>query len=536
MTAPVPFDARARSAAQDLADGQWHRLHPATPLLRGGIAFVAIAAFVLSNLRERLVELVFGVDDGGQGDAGDPIELLVRRGLVPIALLVVLAVLVVIILIFWLSWRVHTFRITDEVVEVRSGILFRTNRKCRLDPIQGINIQRPLFARIFGAAKLDVNVAGQDGNVQLAYLSGRNADALRLVILRLASGSRERSTAAQPAPAVAGGGIIGQRIQEFAAPELDPALAPPTAVVTMHPGRLIGSTVLSTAAVWFVLVVAAAIVAVSLSHAFYVIFALIPAVLGLGSYLINRVVKSLRYSIAATPDGVRVGFGLLSLSNETLPPGRIHSVEISQPLLWRPADWWEVRINLAGQSTQRGADGRRNTTILPVGTRAEVLRVLELMLPGLVDGETQRLIAAGLERAAPGDGYTTSPRRAAVIRWFSWRRNGFALRPEAVLLRRGAVWRDLIVVPMARMQSVAVHQGPLLRMLRLATVFVHTVAGPIQPRLGGIDAATASRLFHDVAQAGVAAAVADRSHRWRADAPVLAPPRASERRADQAPA
>ncbi|HXR45051.1 MAG TPA: PH domain-containing protein, partial [Pseudolysinimonas sp.] len=156
------MDARATSAAQDLADGQWHRLHPATPLLRGGIAFVAIAAFVLSNLRERLVEFFLGAP--GDHDSGDPIDLLLRRGLVPLALVVVLGVLLVIILIFWLSWRVHTFRITDEVVEVRSGILFRTNRKGRLDRIQGINIQRSLFARIFGAAKLDVNVAGQDAN------------------------------------------------------------------------------------------------------------------------------------------------------------------------------------------------------------------------------------------------------------------------------------------------------------------------------------------------------------------------------------
>ena len=34
----------------------------------------------------------------------------------------------------------------------------------------------------------------------------------------------------------------------------------------------------------------------------------------------------------------------------------------------------------------------------------------------------------------------------------------------------GAVWRELVIVPAARMQSVAVTQGPLARRLRLATV------------------------------------------------------------------
>ena len=96
----------------------------------------------------------------------------------------------------------------------------------------------------------------------------------------------------------------------------------------------------------------------------------------------NRIVKSLRYTIAGTPDGVRVGYGLLSTSNETLPPGRIHSISISQELLWRPADWWEVKVNRAGKSSAQGAAGQQNTTILPVGTRAEVFRVLELVLPG----------------------------------------------------------------------------------------------------------------------------------------------------------
>ena len=507
-----PAVAGTVDRAVNLADGEWHRLHPATPLLRGGFAFVAIAGFVLANLRERILGLFLG---GGPGDAGDPIDLIVRRGLIPIALLVVLAVLVVIITIFWLSWRVHTFRITDELVEVRSGILFRTNRRGRLDRIQGINVGRPLFARLFGAARLDINVAGHDANVPLAYLSGRNADALRRVILQLASGTAEReSGATQREHDGSLSGMVSQRAREFVAPERDPQLAPSTAVVSMHPGRLLGATVLHDRTVVFVLLVVAAAVLASAAHLFFVLFGIVPVLLGLGSQIVRRFSRSLRYSIAATPDGVRVGYGLLSTNNETIPPGRIHSVEIRQPLLWRPADWWEVRINLASHS-DRQEGGRRTTTILPVGSRAEVFKVLELVLPDIAGDGSRELVGSGLARALPGDGYTGSPRRAAVFRWFSWRRNGFALEPEAVLLRRGAIWRSLIVVPTARMQSVSLRQGPLLRMLRLADVHVHTVAGPIRATLEDLDAVVAAGFFRDVAASGIAAAAADRSHRWR---------------------
>ncbi|MES1212435.1 MAG: PH domain-containing protein, partial [Leifsonia sp.] len=433
----------------DLADGEWHRLHPATPLLRGGFAFVAIAGFVLANLRERILGLFLG---GGPGDGGgDPIDLIVRRGLIPIALLVVLVVLIVIIAVFWLSWRVHTFRITDELVEVRSGILFRTNRRGRLDRIQGINVGRPLFARLFGAARLDINVAGHDANVPLAYLSGRNADALRRVILQLASGTAQRESGAT-APEHDGslGGMVTQRAREFVAPELDPQLAPATAVVTMHPGRLLGSTVLHDRTVVFVLLVIAAAVLASAAHMYFVLFGIVPVLLGVGSQIVRRFTRSLRYTVAATPDGMRVGYGLLSTNNNTIPPGRIHSVEIRQPLLWRPADWWDVRVNLASHS-DRQEGGRRTSTILPVGSRAEVFRVIELALPGIAHDGSRELIVAGLARARSGDGYTGSPRRAAVLRWFSRRRNGFALEPEAVVLRRGAIWRSLVIVPSARM-------------------------------------------------------------------------------------
>ena len=71
-----------------------------------------------------------------------------------------LGVLLVLIAIFYLSWRFHTFRITGDDVEVRSGVLFRTHRRAPLDRVQGVNLTRPMFARLVGMAKLEVVGAG----------------------------------------------------------------------------------------------------------------------------------------------------------------------------------------------------------------------------------------------------------------------------------------------------------------------------------------------------------------------------------------
>ena len=484
-------------AGTRLADGEWHRLHPATPLFKGGVALVAIIGIIIVNLRDVFINIVIG---GRPGEKYDPFIWIIEHDYAGLIVLVLIAGLALFIAGFSVSWRMHTFRITEEQVEVRSGILFRTNRRGRLDRVQGINIVRPFLARLFGAAKLEINVAGQDANVQLAYLASGAADELRREILLLASGSQSAASALLTASAAA---------------------APPESVVQMHLGRLVGSLLLSGFTVFLVVGGITAIVVISLTREYFFLFGFLPAIIGMGSFYISRFTRSLRYSIASTPDGIRVGFGLLSTSNETLPPGRIHAVQVNQPLLWRGTGWWEVKINRASTSSAKGAAGEANTTILPVGNLSEVMKVLELVLPGLVDARAVELLERGLTSKGGDDGFVNSPSRARILRWFSVRRNGFAVVPGAVLLRRGAIWRDLTVVPAARLQSIALHQGPIERSLRVASVRLHTVTGPVIARLGAIDAGTAVAFFGDVADAAVSSASADTSHRWRSpEAPV----------------
>ena len=519
--AAAPTTVPASALSTDYADGEWHRLHPATPLFRGGLAFVAIIGVLIVNLRDRFIELFFGGGDdifipgppGGDLES-DAIDFIVREELIIVALLAGVGLLLLFVAGFWLSWRMHTFRITDEVVEVRSGIVFRTNRKGRLDRIQGINIGRPFIPRLFGAAKLEVSSAGNDANVQLAYLRGRDADALRRDILLLASGAR-REAAVDSAVGTAPSGMLDARVSELLAPELDVELTEPTSVVRMNPGRLIGSTLLSETTIILVGLMIGLAIFVGITGEFFLLFAMFPTLIGLGGFAIARITRSLRYSIASTPDGVRVGFGLLSTTNETLPPGRIHSVRVSQPLLWRPAGWWQIAVNRASRSSQNGAAGQQQTTILPVGNLDDVRAVLGLLLPDVATDEAREALDLGLLGSGDEGGFTVSPPRARALRWFSRRRNGFSLTPAAVLLRTGAIWRSLTIVPFARLQSVSVNQGPLLRLLRLAAVHAHTVAGPISPTLGALDRTDAMTFFDTVRDAAIASADTDRTHRWR---------------------
>ena len=490
---------------RSFTDGEWHRLHPATPLLRGGIALIAIIGFIIVQMRDELINRFFG----SEGEP-DPLAWLRESGLFWLVAGVVLVGLLLFVVGFYLSWRMHSFRITDEVVEVRSGVLFRTNRKGRLDRIQGINVSKPFIARLFGAAKLEVNVAGQDANVQLAYLATNAADALRAEILRLASGTKEAASA--PA-AASSGDVVRDRVNELLAPELDPAALRAESVVTMNIGRVIGSLLLGDGTLTLLLVIAGITVFATVTGSPFYLFGVIPGAIGIVSWYARKLTRYLRYTIAGTPDGVRIGYGLLSTTNETLPPGRIHSVQISQPLLWRIPGWWQIKVNLAVKSSSSEGANPESTTMLPVGNRDDVLAVLALVLPSLA---AEPLVGHGLLGEA-GDGFTNSPRRAAVLRWFSWRRNGIALADDAVLLRKGAIWRELVIVPLPRLQSIALQVGWLRRRLRVATLHLHTVAGPITPVIGAVDETVARDFFTRITAAAVEHGSRDTSQRWRAN-------------------
>jgi putative membrane protein len=521
----APPPAGRASAAAPLTDGEWHRMHKATPLLRGGIALVVLLGIVVNNARDWLLGLF--IPGQRDHDEGDPVNYVVAHNDVGWVLLGIIVFVIVLIGLFTLSWRFHEFRITGEVVEVRSGVLFRNNRKARLDRIQGINVVRPFLARIFGAARIEISQAGNDANVKLEYLSSNAAEDLRARILSLASGAREEGRQGSSA------GYVQDRVNDFLQPEFDPASVRATRVVRVHHGRLVGSLLLSGTTVFLVLLAAAIVVSIVTTHRYFLLVSLFPAVIGAAGFYVRRFTKSLQYTIAATRDGIRIGYGFVGTTNETLPPGRIHAVQVTQPLLWRPFGWWEVRINRASHAGG-GRDNRDvSSIVLPVGDATDVRGVLEILLPELVgaavvgagasfeqlqrgSAEAVSVVDESLTTSGDVGGFVRSPGRGAWLRPLSWRRNGYRFVPGAVLIRLGLVWRRLVLVPLPRVQSVRVAQGPVHRLLRLAEVHVHTVHGPVVARVNALAADDAMAMWSGTEERAIEAAGSDTSHRWRA--------------------
>jgi uncharacterized protein len=83
----------------------------------------------------------------------------------------------------------------------------------------------------------------------------------------------------------------------------------------------------------------------------------------------------------------------------------------------------------------------------------------------------------------------------------SW---GYAERDDDLLITRGIVYRQLVVVPYGRMQFVDVTAGPLDRRLGLATVQLHTAAATTNATIPGLDPVEAARLRDRLAARGEA--------------------------------
>lgn len=81
---------------------------------------------------------------------------------------------------------------------------------------------------------------------------------------------------------------------------------------------------------------------------------------------------------------------------------------------------------------------------------------------------------------------------------------GYAEEDDDLLVRRGILFRRLVVVPYGRMQAVDVTAGPFLRAAGLASVQLHTASAASDAEIPGLRPDEAARLRERLASRGEA--------------------------------
>ncbi|HEU5108995.1 MAG TPA: PH domain-containing protein, partial [Micromonosporaceae bacterium] len=465
------------------------RLHPLSPLLHSAKSLAVIVAAI-----------------SWQGYA--------QLGLGPFAGLVVLLLMGAVVLSI-VSWFVTGYHVVGKELRVYEGVLWRRTRAIPLERLQSVEVVRPVLARLTALAELRLEVVGgSKTEAPLAYLSVRDAEVLRDRLLSLAG-----RLSAPPAPGSPGSpgspaspgspGFPGSPTAPTApgtpgtpgSPGLDPQRA-----ALLEPGPEQGSPVpgwtgirdpfggpaprvqpparelhavdnrdvvmgqLLTPQVWALPIALVFVVVQAVVEArwgFIGVASTLTAMAGIVLQPARRVLSDWNFRLARDEAGLRVRHGLLETRSQTVPLDRVQAIRVTWPLLWRMNDWLRMRLDIAGLGLpEMNKDGPADN-LLPVGDLATAARLLPEVLPGvsasyLVDLRT-----------------TPPPSRARWLAPVSRRRIGAALTDEAFAARSGVLTRRLALVPYARIQSVRLVQGPVQRMLGLATVYADTAAGVV---------------------------------------------------------
>jgi putative membrane protein len=423
------------------------RLHPITPLRR---AWAPVA-----------VVIGWAVHDPDQTQ-----RQLTR--LTTTTLLIALAVIVPAAALYgFLTWWFTHFAVTDAELRIRTGLLFRRTAHIRLERIQAIDVTQPLLARVAGVAKLRLDVVGTDKKDELAFLGEREARALRAELLARAAGF---------APETA------HEVGEAPAREL------------LHtPPRDLALSLVLTGATWGSLVAALVVpplLWMATHSAWTVLATALPLLGAAGASSVGRFVSEYDWTVGESPDGLRIDHGLLDRSHETVPPGRVQSVRIVEPLLWRRRGWVRVELDVAGST---------NSVLVPVAPREVAEAVVARVLPGVT-------VPALSALARP-------PRRAGRCVPVWWRGYGLAVTDSVFAARQGLLRRSLALVPHAKVQSVRLTQGPWERLWRVADVHVDTGANKtVTARLR--DAQEATELLRAQAERSRTGRKGARPDRW----------------------
>lgn len=455
----------------------WRRMHPVTPALKGWrvlVGAIAVLGYQFGDDLRNAAELV-----------GDGRWRFLLGGLVLVAVVGFLYALV--------AWRRTRFAVTDDAVHLHTGVLFRQQRQARLDRLQAVDVVQPLLARITGLAELKLEVAGGSGSaVSLAFLRQDQAEELRSELLARAAGLHV----------------------EAGAPPVEAAPEEPVFEVPMT--RLLGSALRSGVTVVIAVMIIGLVVAVVLTHEFSAVFFLIPAFFGVAGTIWSTINQGANFRAAISPDGIRLRHGLTESRAQTVPPGRVQALSLTQGPLWRGPDWWRVQMNVAGYGG--ASEQQTENVLLPVGTREDAVLALWLVLPDLGVADPRAVIEAGLSGGGSDDDgepvFLTVPRRARLLDLWAWRRRGVLVTDRALLVRSGRFVRRLVVVPHERTQSLQLQQGPLQRRLGVASLVVHSTPGPVSPRVDHLDQAAAAALLDEQSERARTARAAAGPEQW----------------------
>lgn len=419
--------------------------------------------------------------------------------LVPVGLAAILAVVGYEVAYY----RRFTIELTDDFLQVYSGVFARQEREIPYHRIQNVDVTRNIVQRLLGIAQVKVETAGGgETEAVLRFVGDDQATDLQTTLRtrkREAATSEEGEAAAEPEVEVLyeldEPGLVRLSLLSFDARIL---------------GVLVGVVSIGTP------------FAVSFVRGFSgiaLVGIILAGIIGLTLFmwLAGAVTTFLQYygfRLTRIDDDLRYERGLLQRYDGSIPIEKVQSFVVEEHVLMRQFDFAALAVQTAGYAPGHGPS-RGSEAAVPLATREEVLALAERIdsdAPFATDmretftrpPERARtrytirygLAALGVAAVGAAVSYLVQPwpwyillafvAIAPIAARLTYQNRGWHLGKDFVVTENGFWKRSTHAVPFDRVQTVIDKRGPFQRRWGLATIYADTASSS---SLGGQDPA-----------------------------------------------
>jgi putative membrane protein len=459
-------------SGSDRAAGEPERLHP---------------FFLLTGIGSRLRGIV-----GGYAAVG----YLAISGRLSLALGIAVLLLLLGVISVFIYWRRFEFRVGSDDIRIDSGVLSRTHRSIPFDRVQDVDITQGPVARLLGLARVTFETGGgstqagkEDGVIQAITL--QRAEELRELVRSrrvAAAGAAEAVEAAtEDAPVYAMGlprlllaGVFNFSLALFAG----------LLGLSKTVGDFLNFDPFSRSFWNRVLSASDPVRDYVLAHQVVTAIAgvLVLVLVGLLTGMIRTVTRDYGFRLDRTGVGLRRRRGLFTRTDVTVPVKRVQAAILFSGPLRERLGYSELKLqNLAGDEDKSGnhvlaplATGEETGQILTAlrwrslpdhiqwqrVSRAFVWSFLLGLAPVVIVGAAAQLAFVPL--LAPA--WLAVPFALWFARRLEWKRVGYALDSDRLLIRTGWWRRRTTVLPLAKIQSVDLRESFISRWFGTASL------------------------------------------------------------------
>ena len=425
------------------------------------------------------------------------IAYLAVSGRLEIAILGALGLLAFSAIALFLYWSRFEFRVGDEEIRIDSGIVSRTHRSIPFDRIQDVDISQGPIARLLGLAKVTFEtggsaLAGQEEGVLQAITLERAEELRTLVRSRRSQAPVAQEAEAERPPVYA---MDSRRLLLAGAFNFSLALFAGLFGLSQTMGDVLGFDpldrdfwrgLLSRGDPVLELIMANAAAAAAAG-------VLLLVLIGVATGIVRTVLRDYGFRLDRTEVGLRRRRGLLTRTDVTVRASRAQAAVVATGVVRDSLGWRELRLQSLARDEGEGGDH----VLAPLARDEEVDRVLAELgwrpLPPALDWtrvsrayvHAFALMVLPLVPVAllqiilvPALGIAGLAVLAALVlvRRLEWRRIGYALDGDRLLVRNGWWRRRTLVLPLRRIQSIDVAQSFVGRWFGTASL-VFGIAG-----------------------------------------------------------